>query len=288
MKNELISPTFRIEFREFCVDHFVLRQIDDCFKNADIKQGAPTNTYSGQRRTRVEGYYSTINWEKSEDVEKFLVAVQIALSQTYVSEEGKKRLQTILENEGFIVEKMRIKRKINNSSSESIITLDVDKLIDLTNRLISLDKVEPQKRGYEFERFLADLFQAFALAPRGAFKLLGEQIDGSFQLGSDIYLVEAKWESRLTSQSDLLILKSKVESKATWTRGLFVSYTGFSDDGLEAYSKGRATNIIGMTGQDIYFILSKRLSLTEIIMKKVRAAAETGHFYTSVMSLLEY
>ena len=58
-----------------------------------------------------------------------------------------------------------------------------------------------------------------------------------------------------------LIFREKVESKAAWSRGLFVSYSGFTQDGLTAFSRGRSTNFIGMDGRDLYFILDGQLSL---------------------------
>ena len=99
------------------------------------------------------------------------------------------------------------------------------------------------------------------------------------------YLVEAKWRDKQTDQSDLLIFREKVESKSTWGRGLFISYNGFTEDGLTAYSKGRATNIIGMDSQDLFHILSGEMSLVDAINKKVRQAAETGEFFVSVFTL---
>lgn len=59
----------------------------------------------------------------------------------------------------------------------------------------------------------------------------------------------------------------------------------WADAGSSAES-GRATNIIGMTGQDLYFILSGEISLTDAISQKVRRAAETGEFYAPIFDLL--
>lgn len=155
----------------------------------------------------------------------------------------------------------------------------------LKNQLIEMVKLKPQERGFAFENFLNDLFKAYDLDPRSSFRIVGEQIDGSFQLGNDIYLVEAKWRDKQTDQSDLLIFREKVESKATWGRGLFISYNGFTPDGLTAYSKGRATNIIGMDSQDLFHILNGEMSLVDAINKKARRAAETGALFVSVFSL---
>ncbi len=62
MSMELIAPSLRLEFREFCVG-LVLRQIDDIFQMAEIQLGAiPENrNINGERRSRVEEYYATID-----------------------------------------------------------------------------------------------------------------------------------------------------------------------------------------------------------------------------------
>jgi hypothetical protein len=52
-----------------------------------------------------------------------------------------------------------------------------------------------QKAGLKLERVLDELFEMFQLSPRGSFRIIGEQIDGSFLLDEESYLVEAKWES---------------------------------------------------------------------------------------------
>lgn len=67
----------------------------------------------------------------------------------------------------------------------------------LSARLIGLFEHPPQRRGYEYERFLTELFAAYGLTPRAPFKLTGEQIDGSLKLHGETYLVEAKWQAGL-------------------------------------------------------------------------------------------
>jgi hypothetical protein len=155
----------------------------------------------------------------------------------------------------------------------------------LKKALIGLTNLDPQERGFSFEKFLNELFEAYNLNPRSSYRITGEQIDGSFQIGTDVYLVEAKWHDKQIDQSELLIFHGKVEGKSKWSRGLFVSYSGFTADGLTAYSKGRPTNIIGMNGQDLFLILSGEMSLIEAINQKARRAAETGEFFVSVYAL---
>jgi hypothetical protein len=155
----------------------------------------------------------------------------------------------------------------------------------LKGDLIRLTSLKPQERGFAFEKFLKEVFAAYDLDPRGSFRIVGEQIDGSFQIGNHVYLLEAKWHDRQIDQGELLISHGKVEGKSKWSRGLFVSYSGFTPDGLQAYARGRSTNIIGMDSQDLFHILNGEMTLVEAINKKARRAAESGEFFVSVYAL---
>jgi hypothetical protein len=115
------------------------------------------------------------------------------------------------------------------------------------------------------------------------FRLRGEEIDGSFVLDHETYLFEAKWKFELTGVDDLLVFDGKLGSRAAWARGLFVSYTGFTDGGLTAFGRGRRT--ICMNGQDFDEALSRELPLDYIIREKVRRAVETGAPFTPVRDL---
>ncbi|HXQ38312.1 MAG TPA: restriction endonuclease [Anaerolineales bacterium] len=285
---ELISPLLQLDFREYCVSHMVLRQINDVFSMAGVKLGQlsaeRSRFISGQRRTLVEEYYSTMNWHSETDAEKFLKVISFVIAQAYTDDE-RKILRNLCEREGFVVDGIQVYRQSSKPSSKKV-TIPSESLAEFKQRLVDLSNLEPQQKGFAFEKFLNDLFEVHGLVSRGSFRPTGEQIDGSFELNSDVYLLEAKWQTKQTSQDDLLIFRGKVESKSTWSRGLFVSDSGLTEDGLKAFSKGKATNIIGMTGQDLFFILSGEISLQDAISSKVRRAAETGEFYVSVYDLI--
>lgn len=285
---ELISPLLRVEFREFCVSYFVLRQINDVFTMAGIKTGRlpPDQIISGQRRTLVEEYYSTLNWHRQDDANKFLKVLGYAMAQTFSTNEAREKLKSLYEREGLVVDGLQVSLKTDKPKPLKYSAVSSDALAKLKEQLLALDKLDPQARGFAFERFLKDMFECHQLAPRSSFRLVGEQIDGSFDLNGDVYLLEAKWHAKQTAQVDLLAFREKVESKSAWSRGLFVSNSGFTDDALTAFARGRATNIIGMTGQDLFFILSGEISLTDALSKKTRRAAETGEFYVSVFELV--
>jgi len=164
--------------------------------------------------------------------------------------------------------------------------IDIDRLKRLHDTFLTLEKLQPQKKGFEFERFLNELFDVFKLNPLGPFRLQGEQIDGSIDFENHTYLIEAKYQSKPVGQQDLLAFRAKVEGKATWSRGIFISVSSFTEDGLSAFSRGRPTNLIAISGQDLFFVLDGQMPLDEVIRLKARRAAETGEVMIPVQQLL--
>ena len=144
---------------------------------------------------------------------------------------------------------------------------DRPRLIALRNDLLGLEPLAAQTRGYALEALLKELFNVYGLEAREPFRLRGEQIDGSFVLQGEVYLVEAKWQAAPTAAADLHTFHGKLEQKAAWARGLFVSNSGFTEDGLAAFGRGK--RVIGMDGLD----------------RKVRRAAETGLPFARVRDL---
>jgi hypothetical protein len=161
--------------------------------------------------------------------------------------------------------------------------LDLARAQALKAQLLALGSLEPQQRGYAFERFLRDVFDANGLAPRASFRLVGEQIDGSFEAAGETYLLEAKWTGPAIGVGDLRSFNGKVEDKAAWTRGLFVSQSGFTEDGLHAFGRGR--RLICMDGLDLSDMLDGSLLLADVIARKVRRAAESGEAFVRVRDL---
>ncbi|WP_256579155.1 restriction endonuclease [Pseudomonas sp. VI4.1] len=95
--------------------------------------------------------------------------------------------------------------------------IDQGQVLDaLRQRLYDLRDLPPQKRGYEFEGFLKELFNSSKLQARSPFSLVGEQIDGSFQLGNETYLIEAKWVRDPIGAAELHTFQGKVDQKAAW------------------------------------------------------------------------
>lgn len=160
---------------------------------------------------------------------------------------------------------------------------DRPRLILLKAELLGLHHIAPQARGYAFEKLLRDIFNVYGLEAREPFRLRGEQIDGSFQLSNETYLLEAKWQGDQTGVADLHTFHGKLEQKAAWTRGLFISNSGFTEDGLAAFGRGK--RVVCMDGLDLHDTMHREIPLNHVLDRKVRRAAETGSPYARVRDL---
>jgi hypothetical protein len=156
-----------------------------------------------------------------------------------------------------------------------------DNINSLYDKLLAIEKLAPHQRGYEFEKFLVDLFHCFSLSPRESFRLIGEQIDSSFTLDEITYLVEAKWQQLKIGNSDLQSFSGKLRTKTIWTRGFYISYSGYSDDGLTAFQKS-PTCLICMNGDELRYILEHKCNLVDVLRRKIRHATETGEAFIDI------
>jgi hypothetical protein len=134
-----------------------------------------------------------------------------------------------------------------------------------------------------FEKWLQKTFNVFGLEAEKPFRLTGEQIDGSFHFNGDTYLLEAKWHNERTGAGDLHAFHGKLDTRAAWARGLFVSYSGFTEEGLTAF--GRARKVICMDGLDLSEMLRRKIALPDVLHRKIRRAVEHGVVLARVSDL---
>ncbi len=186
---------------------------------------------------------------------------------------------------GDLIERLGGQRPKSVSKSPNAVAHQADPVVlkTLAADFIALSQKPPQERGYAFEKWLKAMFDAYGLEGRGSFRLTGEQIDGSMELVGETYLAEARWRNAPASAEDLHSFHGKLEQKAQWTRGLFVSIAGFTPDGLTAFGKGK--RLICINGLDLHEMLDRGLSLHEVLTRKARRAAETGSPFAPVREL---
>lgn len=172
--------------------------------------------------------------------------------------------------------------RASNIKTEELIDDGVAK--ELLGSLMTLSSMQPHARGFAFESFFKNLFDANGMSARASFRLIGEQIDGSFELDGETYLLEVKWTNLPVSAADLRSFNAKVQDKAAWSRGLFVSNSGFSEDGLLAFGRGKS--VVCMDGLDLSDMLLQKIGFKSVLSKKVRRAAETGKPFVRLRDLM--
>ncbi|MDD7795898.1 restriction endonuclease [Clostridium sp. 'White wine YQ'] len=175
---------------------------------------------------------------------------------------------------------------VKQSSSKVTTTKVIFNYEESLKKLVELTSIDNnQKRGFAFEKYLFELFKQNELEPRSSFRITGEQIDGSFILNKEVYLLEAKWTKSQIDKGDLVIFNEKVSSKSGFTRGLFISFSGYTSEAIETFANGRTVNIILMTVQELVILLQRKLDFKDILWRKVRFLAEEGDFFKNTIEL---
>lgn len=148
------------------------------------------------------------------------------------------------------------------------------------------DNPNRQQVGLAFEKILNGLFHLHGLSPREPFRVVGEQIDGSFELDHEIYLLEAKWKQEPCPEADLLIFREKVVGKSAYTRGVFISFNGVSKEAAYAITQGKQPNFFAIDGYDITMMLEDNFDLATFFRKRQRILAEEGRVVVPFNELL--
>lgn len=213
-------------------------------------------------------------------------------------EDGKKKaqkakesviaLEALMKGHWDLVEEQRKYEERRKDVYEKILrTTGVkEKLEELQKEYFSLiSSAEPQKRGYQLERILKELFTLFDLDPKASFKVTGEQIDGAFTFENTDYLLEARWQQAPVSTKELDAFSGKLGRKLENTLGLFLSINGFSEDSVKAHTAGRKLMIL-VDGSDLMAVLEGRIDLIQLLLRKRRHASQTGNIYLKIHEIM--
>ena len=135
---------------------------------------------------------------------------------------------------------------------------------------LSQGEATPQVRGLLFEELMNEMCSLEDILIQKSFRRNagGEQIDGSFDLDGWYYLVECKWESKLSSQAEIDSLSGKLGRSGAQTMGVFISVNGWSPHVPGLVKQARDKRIFLIDGQDIRAVLSGRLKLIDLLRAK--------------------
>jgi len=186
----------------------------------------------------------------------------LASLQAEGSDRAKEHVQEIL-----VQEKLEATERSKRSQELELLKREFFELYDDADR---------QKAGLQFEKVLNRLFSLHNLSPRDSFKVVGEQIDGSFLLDHEVYLLEAKWTQNPTPEADLLVFRGKIEGKSKYTRGVFITINGVSKEASAAIIHGKQPSFFIVDGYDITMLLEDNIELAEFLRIRQRLLAEEG------------
>ena len=133
-----------------------------------------------------------------------------------------------------------------------------------------------QSAGLKLEKVLNYLFELHGLSPREPFRVRGEQIDGSFELDHEVYLLEAKWHKEPRPAADLYVFREKIEGKSKFTHGVFLSINGVTTNAVHAITQGKQPNFFIIDGHDLMMALGENVSLPVFLQRRQRLLAEQG------------
>jgi hypothetical protein len=132
------------------------------------------------------------------------------------------------------------------------------------------------KAGRDFEPLLDDLFTAWELAPSRSYRVTGEEIDNSFVLDGDTYLLEAKWIAEKTQVAALYTFRQKVAGKSAYTRGLFIAVEGFTTDAMAGLGTGLEHRIVLLDGVHLMRVLTGAVALPDLLRLAARHLEQYG------------
>jgi len=140
---------------------------------------------------------------------------------------------------------------------------------------------DAHKRGKLLEPVLNELFESHDILVRESFTIKGncgegviEQIDGLIELEGHLYLVEMKWWNAPIGVGDIAPHLVRVFSRGGQVRGLFISYTDFTEPAVaqcrDAIVRGAVVVLSNL--DEIVALLNAEGDLKKWLKAKVRAA----------------
>lgn len=141
------------------------------------------------------------------------------------------------------------------------------------------------KRGYCAEDFLKKVYEADSKLTQSKFihDIQSELVRGKFKFEGENYILQLKWQDKQEISNSLYIFSQKVEGQIKMNgRGIFISINGYETDSVRILKSVKATKTILINGEDFVPVIEGRLSLSELLDKKIIAAQTEGEIYYDV------
>lgn len=276
------------------LDTFVVRagfsrpRLDAARKRAEARKGRWT---SAPKRFVAQEIVADLHTGKAIDDKLIanLITALIRSSSVDVSDRGIAAIEALKVEVNRGAEESFAKREQVQREQEQRLRDDVgcrkaDKRREFEHRFLSMCSAPdtPQARGYALEKLLNEFLEFEGFSPRASFKLIGEQIDGSFAWDGKTFLAEAKWTSARVDGSGFGAFDWKISGKSVNTRGLFIAINGYSEQAIKALNGKGALRFVCFDGAHLMHAF--RNGLPAVFELVWRHADETGDAYLPVSS----
>lgn len=223
-----------------------------------------------KRVTEFEDF--SVCWDNDRAVARGLVAqirdvinVKDSFTRMRIEKDEEKRRRV---EEREAAAKVRLKRKAEREGVKAEL-------------FVLFGESDAQKRGKLLEGVLNRLFASHDILIREAFTIKGncrqgviEQIDGVVEVDGHLYLVEMKWWNSPIGTGEVSPHLVRVFGRGGQARGLFISYTDFTDAAIaqcrDAIAQGRV--VILSTLEEIVTLLNRDGDMKTWLKGKAEAA----------------
>lgn len=185
----------------------------------------------------------------------------------------------------FQLEEEKKKRQTEEQVRLQKIQQKRQKRREIKSELISLyQETNAHRRGKKLEDVLNCLFESEGILVRESFTIEGEnnegviqQIDGSIEVNSHLYLVEMKWWKNPLGPRDVSQHMMRIFLRGGDIRGIFISASGYTEAAIIDIKKAISQKIIVLfTLKDFVLLLESENSFESLLKSKVEAVQHDG------------
>lgn len=132
------------------------------------------------------------------------------------------------------------------------------------------DLTDKQQRGYEFQRFVGDLFRIehFRVEPNAG-TARPRQVDLLAKRGPNTFLVEAKWRKRKADIDAVDSLFTRLQSAPASVVGVLISDAGFTKSAVDRVLEKSSTPVVFLSGRELDAVVSNATNLSRLLLRKV-------------------
>jgi hypothetical protein len=164
--------------------------------------------------------------------------------------------------------------------------LRLGELLDQYGRMWRLEDLTPQRRGQQFNGFIAELFTCWGVdRVQANVRSVGE-VDVAFAVDGTRFLLEAKWGKEPVSFDPIAKLSRRITQRFGGTRGVFLSMSGYTSDVLNDVLRGQQPDMLLLDWTHFEAMLSGLLSPNDLFTELVDQASYRGQVHVALKDLI--